>query len=191
MTTRDWAEAWLAIVGALRLACGDRRGLAYFDASAEGFWRSFRAAVLCYPLNLALLMLRVTGVQWTNSGVATILAVETISYVIAWVAFPLLVLPVARSFGRADRFFGFMVVYNWSAVPQSALLVLIGLQHAVGLSSPAASQSIELVATVGLLVYEWYIARTALATTGVQSALVVTLDLVLGSVLQRVTEALY
>jgi hypothetical protein len=191
MTARDWSEAWLAMVGALRLACGDRRGLAYFDASAEGFWRSFRAAVLGYPLYLALLAMRITGAQWTASGAATILVVETISYVISWVAFPLLILPVARGFGRADRFFSFMVAYNWSQVPQSVLLVLIGLQRAAGLSSPSAAQSVELIATVALLVYEWYIARTALATTGIQSMLVVILDLVLGSVLGRITEALY
>jgi hypothetical protein len=191
MSARGWAEAWLAMIGALRLACGDRRGLAYFDVSEEGFWRSFRAAVLCYPLYLALLALRLTGAQWNKSGAATILFVETISYVISWVAFPLLILPVARAFGRADRFFGFMVAYNWSQVPQSGLLVLIGLQRAAGLSSPSAAQSVELIATVALLVYEWYIARAALATTGVQSALVVSLDLVLGSMLGRITEALY
>jgi hypothetical protein len=191
MSARGWAEAWLAMIGALRLACGDRRGLAYFDVSEEGFWRSFRAAVLCYPLYLALLALRLTGAQWNKSGAATILFVETISYVISWVAFPLLILPVARAFGRADRFFGFMVAYNWSQVPQSGLLVLIGLQRAAGLSSPSAAQSVELIATVALLVYEWYIARAALATTGVQSALVVSLYLVLGSMLRRITEALY
>ena len=191
MSARGWAEAWLAMIGALRLACGDRRGLAYFDVSEEGFWRSFRAAVLCYPLYLALLALRLTGAQWNKSGAATILFVETISYVISWVAFPLLILPVARAFGRADRFFGFMVAYNWSQVPQSALLVLIGVQRAAGLSSPSAAQSVELIATVALLVYEWYIARAALATTSVQSTLVVILDLVLGSMLGRITEALY
>ena len=33
--------------------------------------------------------------------------VETIAYVISWVAFPLLILPLARWVGREDRFFPF------------------------------------------------------------------------------------
>ena len=41
-----WAEAWLALNGALRLARGDRGGLACFDRSHDGFWRSFRAAAI-------------------------------------------------------------------------------------------------------------------------------------------------
>jgi hypothetical protein len=37
------AEAWLALAGALRLARGDPGGIACFDASIGGFWRSFRS----------------------------------------------------------------------------------------------------------------------------------------------------
>jgi hypothetical protein len=55
MATPAWAEARLALTGALRLARGDARGLACFDPSEAGFWHSFRAAVLCYPLYLILL----------------------------------------------------------------------------------------------------------------------------------------
>jgi hypothetical protein len=42
-----------------------------------------------------------------------------------------------------------------------------------------------------VLVYEWYIARVALAVSASQAVSVVLLDLVLGSVLSRITEALY
>src|SRR5713101_8096721 len=104
MTSAAWTEVQLAVVGALRLAIGDRRGLGFFDASIDGFWRSFRAAAICYPLYLVLLSFRIGGPQWAASGVAPIVVVETIAYVISWVALPLLNLPVARRFGRADRF---------------------------------------------------------------------------------------
>jgi len=49
-------------------------------------------------------------------GVAPILITETIAYVISWVAFPLLILPVARQLRREDRFLPFMVAYNWSQI---------------------------------------------------------------------------
>ena len=46
---------------------------------------------------------------------------------IAWVAFPLVMLSVLRWIGREHRFFDFMVPYNWCQLPQSVLFVLVGL----------------------------------------------------------------
>jgi len=128
MPTRAWLEIRLALIGTLRLARGDRGGLACFDRSADGFWRSFRAAVISYPLYLVLLSMRVTVAEWERSGAFLIITVETIAYVIAWTAFPLLMLIVAQRIGRPHRFFDFMVPYNWSQLPQSALFVLVGLE---------------------------------------------------------------
>jgi hypothetical protein len=79
MTVSPWAEVQLAVGGALRLACGDRRGLGFFDASLDGFWRSFRAAAICYPMYLFLLTARVTSAQWTAAGWPTVIFVETIA----------------------------------------------------------------------------------------------------------------
>ena len=93
MPTRAWLEIRLALIGTLRLARGDRGGLACFDRSADGFWRSFRAAVISYPLYLVLLSMRVTVAEWERSGAFLIITVETIAYVIAWTAFPLLIQP--------------------------------------------------------------------------------------------------
>jgi len=92
-------------------------------------------------------------------GFAPILIVETIAYVISWVAFPLFVLPVARHLGRADRFLSFMVVYNWSQIPQTVLFVLVGLDTATGLLPPSGAHFAGLLAAIAALVYEWYIAR--------------------------------
>ncbi len=191
MTSAAWTEVQLAVGGALRLACGDRRGLGLFDISIDGFWRSFRAALICYPAYLLLLGFRISGAQWASSGVASILIVETIAFVIAWVAFPLLMLPLTRWLGREDRFLAFMVAYNWSQIPQTVLFVLVGVDGASGLLAPAAAQFAGVLAAAATLVYEWYIARVALTVTRAQAALVVMVDLVLGTALGRVADALY
>jgi hypothetical protein len=191
VTVSAWTEMQLAVGGALRLAVGDRRGLGFFDASVEGFWRSFRAAATCYPLYLVLLILRLSPAQWTASGVPRVLAIETIAYVISWVAFPLLMLPLTRWLGQEHRFFGFMVAYNWSQIPQTVLVTLIGLDTATGLLPASSAHVAELGATVAVLVYEWYIARVALQVTGAQATLVVVVDLMLGSTLGRVARGLY
>ncbi len=191
MNSAAWTEVQLAVGGALRLAVGDRRGLGLFDVSIDGFWRSFRAAAICYPPYLLLLSFRVSGPLWDASGVASILVVETIAYVISWVAFPLVILPLARQLGRDDRFLAFMVVYNWSQIPQTALVVLVGLDSATGLLPASGAHFAGLLAAIATLVYEWYIARVALAVTGAQATLVVIIDLVLSTALGRVAEALY
>ena len=191
MTVSPWVEVQLAVGGALRLACGDRRGLGFFDASLDGFWRSFRAAAICYPMYLFLLTARVTSAQWAAVGWPTVIFVETIAYVIAWVAFPLLMLHIAHWLGRDHRYLAFMVAYNWSQVPQTVLLTIVGLDAATGLLPPHIIQFVEAIATIAVLVYEWYIARVALAVSGPQAALVVVIDVVLGTTLGRVAQGLY
>ena len=68
MTVPAWLEVQLAVGGALRLARGDPRGLGFFDTSIDGFWRSFRAAAICYPFFLMLLASRVSAAHWAASG---------------------------------------------------------------------------------------------------------------------------
>ena len=191
MGTTAWVEVQLALAGCLRLARGDRGGLACFDRSLDGFWRSFRAAVISYPLYLMLLAMRVSVAEWQQSGGWRIVTVETIGYVVAWVAFPLLMLNVVRWIGRAHRFFDFMVPYNWCQVPQSALFVLVGLVSAGGVLSTQASEAMDMAAAIATLLYEWFIARVALDTSGVVAIFVVLLDLVLGVFISRITGGLY
>ena len=191
MPATAWLEVRLALVGALRLAKGDRGGLSCFDRSLDGFWRSFRAAVIAYPLYLILLMMRVTIAEWERSGGFYIIVVETIAYVIAWVAFPLAMLTVTRWLNRSHRFFDFMVPYNWSQLPQSALFVLVGLQSTSDAISAQPAQVIKIAAAIAVLGYEWFIARVALETTAAAAALVVLVDLVLGVLISHVASSLY
>jgi len=194
MGNTAWVEVRLALAGTWRLARGDRGGLSCFDRSVEGFWRSFRAAVISYPLYLVLLAMRVSVAEWQRSGGWRIVTVETIGYVIGWVAFPLLMLTVTQRLGRAHRFFDFMVPYNWCQLPQSALFVLVGLAFESGMLGPQSGQSVGIVAVFATLVYEWYvwyIARVALDTTALAAVFVALLDLVLGAVISQVTVGLY
>src|SRR5216684_314978 len=189
MISAAWAEVQHAVVGALRLAVGDRRGLGFFDASIPGFWRSFRAGAICYPFYLLLLVFRISGARWAAAGIPRVILVETIAYVISWVAFPLIMLHMTRWLGRESRFLPFMVAYNWSQIPQTGLFVLVGLEGASGLASTSAAHSAGLLAIIATLVYEWYIARVALAVTGTQATLVVIVDLLLGTSLGRIAQA--
>ena len=79
----------------------------------------------------------------------------------------------------------------------------IALQHALifcwlGLTDgpthflpPSEASFAGLLAVIATLVYEWYIARVALAVTSAQATLVVIIDLLLSTALGRVAESLY
>lgn len=191
MPVTTWAEVRWALVGCLRLARGDRGGLAYFDRSVDGFWRSFLSAFLCYPFFLLLLTMRTSLAEWNTAGGLRIVLIETIGYVISWVAFPLVMLSVLRWIGREQRYFDFMVPYNWCQLPQSALFMLVGLESAAGALSDPVSQAIEIAAAAAVLFYEWYIARVALEASGSGATLVVLVDLVLGVLVTRAAGSLY
>jgi hypothetical protein len=187
------AEAWLALAGTLRLARGDPGGLACFDPSIGGFWRSFRAALICYPLYLILLSFPVVlgDAPVVEVDAGRFFAAETIHFVIAWVAFPLLVLPVVDFLGRGDRFLGFIVAYNWCQVPQTLVFATIALLGGAGVISADAMLIVDLILGLGALVYEWYIARVALALTGPRAALVILCDVLLAVVLTHISQVLY
>jgi branched-subunit amino acid transport protein AzlD len=98
---------------------------------------------------------------------------------------------VTRWIDRAHRFFDFMVPYNWSQLPQSALFVLVGLEAESGVLGTQLAQVIDLAAAIAVLVYEWFIARVSLETTASAAAFVVLVDLVLGALVNHVASGLY
>ncbi|HML10661.1 MAG TPA: hypothetical protein VK432_07355 [Stellaceae bacterium] len=191
MATAWWAEAWLALTGAIRLARGDRGGMLCFDPTEMGFWHSFRCAVLCYPLYLILLAFPIELGEPPELDPVRVTIVETIHYVISWVAFPLLMIPLVDWLRRGDRYFAFMVAYNWSQAPQTALFALVALAGAVGLLPAEGMLYADLIVGVAALVYEWYVSYVALEVTRPKAALVILVDVVLATILSHVSAALY
>jgi hypothetical protein len=184
-------EVSTALHGAWLLARLDRRGMGYFDRSEAGFWKSFTAAVLVFPAFLILLGLRIEDAEWSSSGVVRILLVETIGYVVAWTAFPLMMLPVTRFLGRENRWLEFIIAYNWSQVLQYALFLLATILAGSGAFPSSLATGIASAATVAVLLYEWFVARAALDTGAAGATMIVLVDLVLGVLITRVADGLH
>jgi hypothetical protein len=188
-----FAEAWLAFAGALRLMRGDPGGMACFDPSIGGFWRSFRAGLLCYPFYLIILSFPVVIGEGPVAEIdpGRFYAVETIHFIISWVAFPLVALPIVDWLQRGDRFLGFVTAYNWCQAPQTLVFTAIALLGGAGILPPYAMLGVDLVLGLGALVYGWYIARVALAINGGQASLIVCTDMLLAVVLTHISRAIY
>jgi len=182
-------EAVSALYGAYRLARFDRGGMAYFDSTIEGFWKSFFAAVLVAPLYILLLGVRLQASEVPHP-VVRYLAVELTAYVIAWVVFPLAMVTVARVIDREARYFAFIVAYNWAAVWQNLLHLSVAIAIMGGLLPQPAGDAIAYIVLVAVLIYSWFIARTALDVPAPLAAALVALDLVLGILINAFAEGL-
>lgn len=173
------AEIAHNVRGALRLAARDSGGMAYFDTTIDGFWRSFSAALVIGPAYLILLATQY-GQHSAELAAGRFFTVEIIAYVMGWFLFPVVMLTVTRWIGREARFVPLIVAVNWSNVVQIMLITLIAVIGVSGVLPDAVASILHLVAVIWILTYRWFIVLTALDVPGGVAAAVVFLDLLLG-----------
>ncbi len=182
-------EVASSLYGALRLARLDAGGMAFFNRSLEGFWRSFFAAVIVAP-GYAVLTIRELDPALAAARPVRVFLVEAIAYIIGWVAFPLVMAYVCDLLEREERYIGFIVAYNWAVVVQMAGFLLVsGLASAPFLSGLAA-HLLVFAAFLAILFYQWFIARTALGIETGRAIMVVGVDLALVVLIAAVASGL-
>lgn len=160
-----------AIHGGLRLARFDRAGLDWFEFSERGFWRSFWAALLSWPLfaiyvraNWAKAYAR----EAIDSGFGSALFGQSLSYALAWALFPVVVIPLIKLFGLSGRYVPYIVVRNWTSLIQTAVVTVA---VAIGtLLPPAVADLLLMWVLIAVIVYEWFITRASLDTSGLNAA---------------------
>jgi hypothetical protein len=177
-----------SLYGAYRLARIDPSGLDFFETTVAGFWRSFFAAVIIAPFYLVLLMIRYADLS-NQTPTFRFFAIETVAYVIAWLAFPVIMWKVAQAFDRSRHFLRFMVAYNWAAVLQNALYLPIVTLGTAGLLAAPTANALALLAVSLIVVYTWFITRTALDLGGGQAAGIVGLDFLISVFINAVAES--
>ncbi|HEX5796302.1 MAG TPA: hypothetical protein VFY19_10700 [Geminicoccaceae bacterium] len=173
----DREEVYRSIYGAYRLAFLDPSGMAYFNLSVDGFWRSFFAAVLVAPGYVLLVAQKLTA-QPDVLDLGWAILVQTLAYGLIWAAFPVIALVLTQLLGLSRNYVPLIVAVNWAAVLQLGVLLAA---MALGLLVPALEGLVLLVVTGGLLFYQWFVIRTALQTTGGIALLMVLVDLVLNT----------
>ena len=179
-------EVAAALQGAIRLAQLDPGGLSLFERTLGGFWRSFFAAVMVAPVRIAVLVL--TGEVPAATSVPRAIVVETISYAIGWLVYPFAMLLVVDLLKRRERYFDYLVPYNWANVPAAGLFLLVA---AIGSLLPVSLYNLlSLVAFFSVLIYQWFIARVGLLVSATTAVALVLLDLVLYLATARVTQHL-
>ena len=166
--------------GAVRLMKGDLAGLALLDRSREGFWRSFRPAVLLAPLYAFYLMMIYDGATTSSSDLRVAVA-EGLRYVIDWTLFPVVLLELSRLMGRAPRYIGTVVALNWANIP--FLIGAVALSATARLTAPDLVGGVELAVLVATLVLVTRILRFTLDLPWIPAVALAALNLWLGLML--------
>lgn len=177
MNGRDTGRGQSIVLGVLRLARFDARGLAQFGDSVPAFLSSL-APLVAFPLVGALLM----GLN--GQGLAA--ADELLATLCALLAPPVLSEALAAAWHREAAWLRYATAYNWCqwVIPMVAVLLLLvlGLLTRLGLPDRVA----VLAMVFGLLAYalalHWFLARRALGLSAVKATLLV-IGVTLGTVI--------
>ena len=180
-------EIAAGLQGAGRLAVRDTSGLGFMNATLQGFWRSFVALFLAYPAYLILVINR-PGAE--RAGQFDVLLVETIAYVIGWLAFPVVMVHITDLLGRGERFLGYIVAVNWCNVIQAWLIASIALLGAANALPQGLARFLSALAFLWTLSFQWFVARAGLAVNGLTAAAVVALDVVLSLFVMSVSQSI-
>ena len=178
----DRQEVFSSLYGAYRLAWFDENGMGYFNITTEGFWRSFFAAVLLAPFYLLSIS---RDFMIPDGGFSIWAAVVHLGiYGISWLAFPLVAFFATDLLGLGKRFTALVVAVNWTAVPAlGVLIVTIGFFSLI--QQPALAEPAMILITSGLIVYHWFVIKTALATTTAIAIAFVLFNFFLGAILHQ------
>ena len=166
----------------------DARGLAPFEASQRGFWRSFWAAVICLPVAIAIVAINM--VEAPHAAPIHYILLQALDFAIGWLLWPLAVFYLIEWLGKGERYYHYMVPFNWFQIAQ--ILVMLP-SNVLALTPIARSNSFALLWLASLLLlcgYEWFITRRALQVPPGNAAALVLIDLLLTVLLDYVTGTL-
>ncbi len=183
------SEIIAALYGALRLGRFDPRGLSYFVATVEGFWRSFFAAILVAPIFSVTVLVQFADAEITAPRMA-FGVVEVLAYVVSWLAYPVVIEWLTRQLKCRDRFLAYMTAYNWSAVVQHVIIGTIILLAGTEALPSSLGQIVWITGTIYLLAYVWFIARIALAVRPLAASAIVAVDLLLSFLIGSIAAAI-
>jgi len=191
-----WPEIKSSIYGAWRLARLDAGGLACFNLSVEGFWRSFFAAVIIAPAYAALLLVRDAGLEATMVDAGPMpesvnYLPEVVAYILGWIVWPLAMLLVVRVLGLAQNFVPYIIVYNWANVIQIGILLPAAILTRGAVLPEGMAAIIGVMATLAVLFYLWFITRTVLQVREWTAAGIVIMDILLGVILSSASARLF
>jgi hypothetical protein len=152
------AEITRGVQGALGFLRRDPAALLSFDNTMEACLRSFRLMAVTAPFYAVYSLIRYANLTVTiDTG--ELIAIETMSYVINWLLYPVIFYEVARRRGWLDRYPRYIAALNWTNLPGiviaiAAIVIKMMVPNAIGGILEIALQ---------VLFFYWFLVITRLA----------------------------
>lgn len=185
----DSREVAGALHGIWRLAHLDDNAFNNFNATEQGFWRSFFAAVLIAPLQLLYQVIVYTNLEIPSSGLRFFL-IEGLEYIVIWTLFPLVLFYVARLLEREEAYFRYIVAYNWFQLGVGLFAIPIAILMSIDVFPLSGLAFLNTLILTAYVVYASFIARAGLriATSGAIG--IVVIDIILSIGVQQITQSM-
>ena len=166
-----------------RILWFDRSTIGFLETGGRSVLRSFMALGIAVPLYLLTIYL--VGLDSNAPSMARAPAwLLLVSYMAGWPIFGFLMFHLSGFLGVGQKFSGFITLFNWWRIYALLLVLPVNILMAYGLV-PALGADVLLIATTGLvIVYKIFLVRVVLTTNYFQTALIVSLDIILFLILE-------
>jgi hypothetical protein len=161
-------EGLLAMRGCWRLLWRDPAAFEDFNFTIDGFWRSFAMLgpllILSYPLFISNHQFAIEFSEAGEPPPELRLGLDYLYLFVSVMLWPVAAAALAWLLGVAHNYVRYMIIYNWMAVPTTALAIVPHLLHLLAGAGPFPIILAQAVFAFSLYV-SWYIARVGFETT--------------------------
>ena len=178
------------LYGAMQFARLDRSAIQCFENTPEAFWRSFQAAIVTLPAYILLQLINIANVP-VNAGPMRVLFVEICAYVVAWVLFPLIMTTISDTLQRGDKYYRFIVAWNWAIIPQVFLYLAVTALASSGTLPASMAALLGICVLAAVLFYQGFIATCMLDIRPPAVAMILVVDFAIALLLNQVTRSFY
>jgi hypothetical protein len=177
------AEIQSSIKGCISLAKGEENALKYFNLSSGGFWSSFIAVVL--GLLIAALQAYLEIYIFNKSDIPAVpgLKDEPLEFsvlpivimLVSWLSYLCAVFFISRSAGFTDKFWTFVIVYNWSQLTIIGIWFVLSvfILGTVGIQFFSLAFFLYLIASY---FYLWYMTLRTLETSALMAVGIISIE---------------
>ena len=179
-------EAAGAFYGVWQIFRCDDKAFSFFNATEEGFWRSFSAAFILAPFQALYQITIYVGMDDPPHALRMTL-VESLEYAILWLLYPFTLYYVTQLLDREDMFFRYAVAYNWFQMGIGLIIMPWIILSGFGLLPDSVADFIGTVTFIAYTFYAAYIARLGLEIAVGSAIGIVLIDILLTLVVGQVT----
>lgn len=180
------SEALRAIEGSVAIARRDPDASRFFDLSADAFWRSFAVVIFLVPLyfivsaaETRMLFEMRDQITGTPPGYGDLLISNLATLGIEWFAYPVAILFIAPLFSVGQRVSPYIIVYNWSSLAISLVMVPNFVLYLIGVFPIAMAVLVNFGLVLAVVWYRFLLAREVLGAPIGTAIGFVALDVVL------------